>query len=100
MLTHPHPPPDETLTPPPHLRAHHSLRFRTHTSSSAWLTILTLLRGPHPPLHLLLSTAYHPYACGCFPNMPPMLLTILILAVPSQHASNAPSHWPNPQGYL
>ncbi|MBW0477476.1 hypothetical protein O181_017191 [Austropuccinia psidii MF-1] len=73
-----------------------------------------------PRTHLILSAAYHPYACGvlsqhasdpayhpyacsalstclqqclpylrsqCPPKMPPMLLTILMLAVPSRHAS-------------
>ncbi|MBW0480381.1 hypothetical protein O181_020096 [Austropuccinia psidii MF-1] len=57
---------------------HHSLRFRTPASSSPWLTILTLLWGPQVM------------------PLTPTLLTILTLAVPSRHASNAPSHWPDP----
>ncbi|MBW0531358.1 hypothetical protein O181_071073 [Austropuccinia psidii MF-1] len=45
-------PPDETPTLPPHLRPHHSLCFRTPTSSSPPLTILMLLWGPEimPPM--------------------------------------------------
>ncbi|MBW0509321.1 hypothetical protein O181_049036 [Austropuccinia psidii MF-1] len=71
MLKHPHPPADETLTLPPHLRPHHSLRFGTCTSSSPGLKILTLLWGPQfmplwPPSTPLmpnpLSAAYHSYA--------------------------------------
>ncbi|MBW0582308.1 hypothetical protein O181_122023 [Austropuccinia psidii MF-1] len=78
---------------------HHSLRFLTPASSSPWLTILMLLRGPQvmpptPPSHplgLLAPTqhasnaAYHPYTLSALP----MLLTILTLAVPSRHASDA-----------
>ncbi|MBW0557050.1 hypothetical protein O181_096765 [Austropuccinia psidii MF-1] len=77
MLTRPHPPPDETLTLPPHLRPHHSLCFRTPASSSPQLTFLTLLQGPQvmpptlpspslkpPRTCLILSDAYHPYARG------------------------------------
>ncbi|MBW0545125.1 hypothetical protein O181_084840 [Austropuccinia psidii MF-1] len=47
----PTPPPDETPTLPHYLHPHHSLCFRTPASSSPWLTILTLLRGPQvmPP---------------------------------------------------
>ncbi|MBW0584488.1 hypothetical protein O181_124203 [Austropuccinia psidii MF-1] len=98
----PHPPPDETPTLPPHLRPHHSLRFRTPASSSPWLKILMLLRGPQvippmPPSHPLgllsptqhaSNAAYHPYALSALPT----LLTILTLAVPSQHASDAAYH--------
>ncbi|MBW0572615.1 hypothetical protein O181_112330 [Austropuccinia psidii MF-1] len=73
----------------PHLRLHHSLCFHTPTSSSPWLTILTLLRGPQvmpptppsppftPPCTLLiLSAAYHPYTRG----------------LPSQNASDTAYH--------
>ncbi|MBW0509441.1 hypothetical protein O181_049156 [Austropuccinia psidii MF-1] len=51
MLTLPHPPPDETVTLPPHLHPHHSLCFCTPASSSPQLKILTLLQGPQvmPP---------------------------------------------------
>ncbi|MBW0497213.1 hypothetical protein O181_036928 [Austropuccinia psidii MF-1] len=89
MLTLPHPPPDETPTLPPHRRPHHSLCFPTPASYSPWLTIFTLLQGPQvmplmppsPPLTppctpIILSAAYHPYACG----------------VPSQHASDTTYH--------
>ncbi|MBW0489561.1 hypothetical protein O181_029276 [Austropuccinia psidii MF-1] len=51
------------------------------------------------------NAAYHPYACSsllmlltilprveCPPDMPPMLLTILTLAVPSRHASDTAYH--------
>ncbi|MBW0497697.1 hypothetical protein O181_037412 [Austropuccinia psidii MF-1] len=56
-------------------------------ASNAALTSLT------PPCTcLILSGAYNPYACGCLPNMPPMLLTILTLAVLSQHASDTAYH--------
>ncbi|MBW0579383.1 hypothetical protein O181_119098 [Austropuccinia psidii MF-1] len=68
---------------------HHSLCFHTPASSSSWLTILTLLKGPQamppmpslPPLTppctcLIVSAPYHPYACG----------------VPSRHASDAAYH--------
>ncbi|MBW0547160.1 hypothetical protein O181_086875 [Austropuccinia psidii MF-1] len=77
MLMRPHPPPNETPTPPPNLRPHHNLRFRIPASSSSGLTILMLLQGPQvipptlpsPPLmtpctHLILSAAYHPYTRG------------------------------------
>ncbi|MBW0577168.1 hypothetical protein O181_116883 [Austropuccinia psidii MF-1] len=100
MLTRPHPPPDETVTLPSHLFPHHSLCFRTPASSSPRPKILTLWRSlklclqhcPHPPLCLLEPAAYHPYACGYPPDMPPMLLTILTLTVPSQHACNSAYH--------
>ncbi|MBW0498448.1 hypothetical protein O181_038163 [Austropuccinia psidii MF-1] len=85
----PTPPPDETLTLPPHLRPHHSLCFHTPASYPPWLTILMLLQGPQvmpptppsPPLtpprtHLILLATNHPYPCG----------------VPSQHASDATYH--------
>ncbi|MBW0527231.1 hypothetical protein O181_066946 [Austropuccinia psidii MF-1] len=67
-----------------------------------------LLMLPHP--HLIFSFAHNPYAAAGPssyayntalnppyasshpPNMPPILLTILTLAVPSQHASKAPYH--------
>ncbi|MBW0473663.1 hypothetical protein O181_013378 [Austropuccinia psidii MF-1] len=81
MLTRLHHPPDETPTLPPHLHPHHSLCFRTPTSSSPWLTILTLLRGPQ---------VMPPTPPSPLPNMPPKLLTILTLEVPSRHASDAP----------
>ncbi|MBW0508475.1 hypothetical protein O181_048190 [Austropuccinia psidii MF-1] len=59
---------------------HHYLYFRTPASYSAWLTILTALRGPQwhplPPLRLLAPTAYHPYTHG----------------VPSQNASDTAYH--------
>ncbi|MBW0490963.1 hypothetical protein O181_030678 [Austropuccinia psidii MF-1] len=67
-----------------------------------------LLTLPHPRLIFsldynpysavgTLSYAYNatlttPYASLHTPKIPPMLLTILILAVPSQHASDAPYH--------
>ncbi|MBW0580104.1 hypothetical protein O181_119819 [Austropuccinia psidii MF-1] len=44
---------------------------------------------PSPPSRLLTPSTYHPYARGCLPYMPPMLLTILTLSVPCQHASDA-----------
>ncbi|MBW0555891.1 hypothetical protein O181_095606 [Austropuccinia psidii MF-1] len=84
MLTHLHPPPDETPTLSPI-----SLCFCTPASSSPQLTILMLLQGPHvmpptppsptfmPPLTcLILSATYHPYTCG----------------VPTQHPSDASYH--------
>ncbi|MBW0470905.1 hypothetical protein O181_010620 [Austropuccinia psidii MF-1] len=86
----PAPAPDETPTLPPHLRPNNSLGFCTPASSSPWITIFTLLRGPQvmpptppsPPLPSLCSWS------ECLPNMPPMPPTILTLAVPSQHASD------------
>ncbi|MBW0525202.1 hypothetical protein O181_064917 [Austropuccinia psidii MF-1] len=106
MLMHPHPPPDETLALLPHLRPHHSLRFRTPASSSPWLKILMLLRGPQvmpptlpsPPLMppctcpTCLQRCLPSLRLQCPPNMPPMQLTILTLAVPSQHASDTAYH--------
>ncbi|MBW0529489.1 hypothetical protein O181_069204 [Austropuccinia psidii MF-1] len=126
MLMRLHPRPDETLTLSPHLCPHHSLHFRTPTSSSPQLTMLTLLQGPQvipltppspaltPPctrrswsafptclrrrLPSLPSYSAHPTCLQCClpslcsqcpPDMPPTLLTILTLSVPSQHASDA-----------
>ncbi|MBW0489821.1 hypothetical protein O181_029536 [Austropuccinia psidii MF-1] len=73
---------------------HHSLCFRTCSSSSPQLTVLTLLWSPQvmplappsPPLtppctRVILSATYHPHAC----------------AVPYQHASNTAYH-PNACG--
>ncbi|MBW0470342.1 hypothetical protein O181_010057 [Austropuccinia psidii MF-1] len=90
MLLHQDPTPDETPTLPPHLRPHHSLRFRTPASSSPCIKILKLPRAlnrcasdatNHPyacivPAQHASDTAYHPYAC----------------IVPSRHASNATYH--------
>ncbi|MBW0465762.1 hypothetical protein O181_005477 [Austropuccinia psidii MF-1] len=149
----PTPPPDETLILAPHLRPHHSLRFRTPPHLLLGLQSLCccgalklcLQRHPQPPFRLLApaqhasDAAYHSYACSalpkclrrslpslclwsafltclqcrlhtlvwCPPKMPQMLLTILKLgvpsdmppmplAVPSQHASKAPPHLPDP----
>ncbi|MBW0535604.1 hypothetical protein O181_075319 [Austropuccinia psidii MF-1] len=84
---------------------HHSLCFCTPASSSPWLTILRLLHGPQfipptppsPPLHLLAPALSYPSLTiltlvECLPDMPPMLLTILMLAVPSQNASDTAYH--------
>ncbi|MBW0482443.1 hypothetical protein O181_022158 [Austropuccinia psidii MF-1] len=69
---------------------------------------LTTPYAPHP--HLIFSLDYNPYAAAGpssytsnaaltpsyaslhLPNIPPMLPTILTLAVPSRHASDAPYH--------
>ncbi|MBW0588496.1 hypothetical protein O181_128211 [Austropuccinia psidii MF-1] len=72
MLTRLHCPPDETLTLPPHLHPHHSLRFHTPA-----LTIVTLAGCP--------PDTTDPYACvvpsqHCLPS--------LCLKIPSQHAPN------------
>ncbi|MBW0561645.1 hypothetical protein O181_101360 [Austropuccinia psidii MF-1] len=74
ILTLLQPPQDDTTMPPP-------ISALTTPPPSTPLT--------PPCTRLMLSTAYHPYACGCPPNMPPMLLTILMLAVPSRNSSNA-----------
>ncbi|MBW0516669.1 hypothetical protein O181_056384 [Austropuccinia psidii MF-1] len=75
MLTRLHPPPDETPTLPPHIRPHHSLCFCTPTSSSPWLKILTLLRGPQvmppkgpSPAQHTSDAAYHPYRRSALPK--------------------------------
>ncbi|MBW0582404.1 hypothetical protein O181_122119 [Austropuccinia psidii MF-1] len=82
MLTCLHPPPDETPTLPP-------------------ISALTTPYTSAPPPHLLLglqSLRCHGAFKLCLqrcphpPNMPPTLLTIFTLTVPSQHASNAPYH--------
>ncbi|MBW0592550.1 hypothetical protein O181_132265 [Austropuccinia psidii MF-1] len=70
---------------------------------------MRLQHCPHHP-HLIFSLAYNPYAAAGpstyssnaaltppytsshLPNMPPTLLTILTLEVPSRHASEAPYH--------
>ncbi|MBW0578044.1 hypothetical protein O181_117759 [Austropuccinia psidii MF-1] len=57
----PTPPPDETLTLPPHLRPHHSLHFHTPAAYHLYAPavpspLLTLL---HP--RLIFSSAYNPY---------------------------------------
>ncbi|MBW0519799.1 hypothetical protein O181_059514 [Austropuccinia psidii MF-1] len=90
----------------PHLHPHDSLHFRTPASSSPWLTILMLLRGPQvmpptlpstpltpPCTHLILSAAYHPYSCGV-PSQHSSDATYHPYAciVPSRHASNAAYH--------
>ncbi|MBW0538282.1 hypothetical protein O181_077997 [Austropuccinia psidii MF-1] len=73
--------------------------------------IFSLAYNPYasaPPPHLLLGlqslcccralklclqcSPHPPYPSLHLPNMPPMLLTILTLTVPSRHASNAPYH--------
>ncbi|MBW0547770.1 hypothetical protein O181_087485 [Austropuccinia psidii MF-1] len=89
MLTRPCPPPDETPTLPP-------------------ISALTTPYASAPPPHLLLGLQSL-HCCGALklflqqrshppdaslhpPNMPPMLLTILTLAVPSRHASDAAYH--------
>ncbi|MBW0487250.1 hypothetical protein O181_026965 [Austropuccinia psidii MF-1] len=103
MLTCLHPPPDETPTLPPHLLPHNPLRFCMPASSSPCVTILTLLRGPQampptppsplltPPCHcLILSTAYHTYACGVpSQHTSHSAYHCYTCEVPSQHASNA-----------
>ncbi|MBW0576267.1 hypothetical protein O181_115982 [Austropuccinia psidii MF-1] len=122
MLTRLHPHPGETLTlppisaltttypsaPPPHILP------GLQSLQCCGALKLCLRHCPHPPLCLLAPAAYHPYACEVpslhayevayhpyagilLPNMPPMLLTILTLAVPSQHASDTPHH-PSPPG--
>ncbi|MBW0550909.1 hypothetical protein O181_090624 [Austropuccinia psidii MF-1] len=71
MLTSPHRPPDETLTLPPHLRPHHSLRFHTPPIPSL------CSRGALPTCsrhHLSLRSL------KCPPDMLPTLLTIITLA--------------------
>ncbi|MBW0593171.1 hypothetical protein O181_132886 [Austropuccinia psidii MF-1] len=74
MPTRPHPPPDETLTLPP------ISALTTPASSSPWLKILMLLKGPQvmPPVLLTILMLVE-----CLPNMPPTPLTILMLAVTS-----------------
>ncbi|MBW0521396.1 hypothetical protein O181_061111 [Austropuccinia psidii MF-1] len=104
MLTRPHPPSDETPTLPPHLHPHHSLRFCTPASSSPWLTVLMLLQGPQamplklpsPPLTpprtgLILSSAYHPYACSAHLTCLQCCLPLLCLQCPPDMPLTPPS---------
>ncbi|MBW0539377.1 hypothetical protein O181_079092 [Austropuccinia psidii MF-1] len=95
-----------TLAPPSHFRPHHSLWFLTPSSSSPWLTILTLLQGPQvmpptppsPPLtppctHLILSAAYHPYIGGVpSQHATDTAYNPYTCIVPAQHSSNAAYH--------
>ncbi|MBW0506438.1 hypothetical protein O181_046153 [Austropuccinia psidii MF-1] len=85
MLTRPHPPSDETPTlPSPLLMILHPR------------LIFSLAYNPYaavgPSSYASDAALTPPYASLHLPNMPLTLLTILTLAVPSQHASNAPDN--------
>ncbi|MBW0557537.1 hypothetical protein O181_097252 [Austropuccinia psidii MF-1] len=94
MLTRLHRPPDETLTLPPHLRPHHSLRFHTPALTIFMLTWCTpdmlptslILTLAQVPSRYAPDTAYHPYARGVHSRHAPNTNYPYACVVPSRHA--------------
>ncbi|MBW0493133.1 hypothetical protein O181_032848 [Austropuccinia psidii MF-1] len=94
-------PPSPLLSPTAYHPYAHGMPSR-HASNAAYHPYTCIVPARHAS-----NAAYHPYACSalpaclqrclpslrlqCHPNMP-----LTPLAVPFQHASNTPSHWPNP----
>ncbi|MBW0573583.1 hypothetical protein O181_113298 [Austropuccinia psidii MF-1] len=99
-------PPSPPLTPP---RSHRLPSLRSYSarqtclqcsllSLALWSAFLTCLQCRLPTLRLWIALLTCLQSClpslclQCPANMPPMLRTILMLAVPSWHASDAPYH--------